>query len=34
MWQGGDANCTAEEGYWGKNGRWRVVASTTFNVTD
>jgi hypothetical protein len=34
MWQGGAANCTAEEGSWGKNGRWRVVASTTFNVSD
>ena len=34
MWQGGAANCTAEEGTWGKNGRWRAVASTTFNVTD
>lgn len=32
MWQGGDADCTAQEGYWGKNGRWRVVAATTFHV--
>ena len=32
MWQGGDADCTAQEGYWGRNGRWRVVASTTFHV--
>jgi len=34
MWQGGAANCTAEEGGWGKNGRRRAVASTTFNVSD
>jgi len=34
LWQGGSANCTAEEGAWGPNGRWRAVASTTFNVSD
>ena len=32
LWQGGDADCTAEEGSWGRNGRWRAVASTTFHV--
>lgn len=33
MWTSGAANCTAEEGTWGRNGRWRVVAETTFNVS-
>ena len=33
MWDSGAANCTAEEGSWGKNGRWRAVATTTFNVS-
>ena len=32
-WQGGDADCTAEEGYFGNNGRWRSIASTTFHVS-
>lgn len=33
MWQSGAADCTAEEGTWGRNGRWRVVADTTFHVS-
>lgn len=32
MWTSGSANCVAEEGYWGSNGAWRTIASTTFNV--
>lgn len=31
-WSGGDADCTAEEGYFGGGGRWHSVASTTFHV--
>ena len=34
LWTGGDANCTAEEGYFHRGGRWRVIASTTFNAYD
>jgi hypothetical protein len=34
LWQGGDATCTAQAGNWAKNGRWRAVAKTTFEVTD
>jgi hypothetical protein len=34
LWTGGAANCTADEGSWDKNGHWRVIASTTFNVSD
>jgi hypothetical protein len=34
LWQGGDASCTAEELTLQKNGRWHVVASTTFNAWD
>lgn len=34
LWQGGEASCTAQEGNWAKNGRWRAVAKTTFVVTD
>jgi hypothetical protein len=33
-WTGGGATCTADELAFTKNGRWRVVASTTFDVTD
>jgi hypothetical protein len=33
-WTGGDADCTAAEGYWTKTGRWRVLAETTFHVSD
>lgn len=33
-WSGGDAECIAEEGTWGKNGRFRVIASTDFQVID
>ena len=31
-WTAGGAACTAEEGYFSANGRWRVVATTTFTV--
>lgn len=31
-WLAGAADCLAEEGYWGKSGRWRVIADTTFHV--
>ena len=31
-WQGGAASCSAEEGTWFKGTRWRVLASTTFEV--
>ena len=33
-WSGGAADCTAEEGYWTRTGRWRVLAATTFHVSD
>jgi len=32
-WSGGAATCTAEEGYFFKGTRWRVLASTTFSVS-
>lgn len=32
-WSGGAANCIAEEGTFGSNGRWHSIASTTFNVS-
>jgi hypothetical protein len=31
-WTSGGAACTAEEGYFSANGRWRVVVSATFSV--
>ena len=31
-WSSGAAACTAEEGYFSSNGRWRVLATTTFIV--
>jgi hypothetical protein len=31
-WSSGSAACVAEEGYFSTNGRWRVIASTTFTV--
>ena len=31
-WTSGGASCSAEEGYFAGNGRWRVQDSTTFNV--
>ena len=34
LWSSGAANCTAEEGYWGKNMHWRTLAATTFSVSD
>ncbi|HEX5590801.1 MAG TPA: hypothetical protein VFX65_10975 [Candidatus Limnocylindrales bacterium] len=33
LWSGGAASCRAEEGTWFKGSRWRVQASTTFNVS-
>lgn len=33
-WTAGAADCTAAEGYWTKTGRWRVLAETTFHVSD
>ena len=33
-WSGGGASCEAEEGYWHRGTRWRVVADTTFRVYD
>ena len=32
-WTFGAASCTAVEGYWSNTNRWRVIASTTFNVS-
>ena len=31
-WTGGGASCTADEGVFGNNERWRTLASTTFDV--
>lgn len=31
-WLGGSASCTGEELEFGRNARWRVLATTTFNV--
>jgi len=31
-WSSGGATCTAEEGYFSANGRWRVQDTTTFSV--
>ena len=31
-WSSGAASCVAHEGYFGRNGRWHVLAETTFNV--
>jgi hypothetical protein len=31
-WTSGGASCTAEEGYFASNGRWRVQDTTTFIV--
>lgn len=33
-WTGGDATCTAQEGEFTRNNRWRVLAETTFNAWD
>jgi hypothetical protein len=33
LWSSGAASCRAEEGYWFKLTRWRVLATTTFNVS-
>jgi hypothetical protein len=32
-WSSGAASCYAEEGTWFKGSRWRVVATTTFEVS-
>ena len=32
-WTYGAATCVAQEGYWGSNGRFRVIADTTFSVS-
>lgn len=32
-WSGGGATCFAQEGYWFKGTRWRVLAETTFSVS-
>jgi hypothetical protein len=31
-WRSGPAACTAEEGYFSTNGRWRVLVATDFDV--
>jgi hypothetical protein len=31
-WSAGAAACTAEEGYFSSNGRWRVIAVASFSV--
>lgn len=31
-WSSGGAMCEAEEGYWARGSRWRVLARTTFDV--
>jgi len=31
-WKGGDASCNAQAGTFGTNGRWKVLAETTFKV--
>lgn len=31
-WTSGDASCQAKLGFFARNGRWRVEASTSFNV--
>jgi hypothetical protein len=33
VWQGGAANCTADLGMLASNGKWKVLASTSFGVT-
>ncbi len=33
-WTGGDAECVAEVGYFGRNGRFRVEAEMAFAVVD
>jgi hypothetical protein len=32
-WQGGAANCTADLGMLTNNGKWKVLASTSFSVS-
>jgi hypothetical protein len=32
-WSSGAASCIAEEGIWSKGSRWRVLATTTFEVS-
>ena len=33
-WTSGDADCTAQEGSFGRTNRWKAVAETTFNAWD
>lgn len=32
-WYGGAAECIAQEGYWFRGSRWRVIAETTFHTS-
>jgi hypothetical protein len=32
-WTSGAASCRGEEGIWSKSNRWRVLATTTFEVS-
>jgi hypothetical protein len=32
LWSSGGADCLAQEGYWFKGSRWRVLAETTFQA--
>ncbi|TAK01080.1 MAG: hypothetical protein EPO36_06565 [Chloroflexota bacterium] len=32
-WASGAATCRGEEGYWSKGNRWRVIATTSFEVS-
>lgn len=34
LWSGGAADCTAEEGSFGRNQRWHTIARTSFSVSD
>lgn len=33
LWTSGAASCAAEEGWWQRGTRWRVLATTTFEVS-
>ena len=32
IWQSGAADCTADLGMYANNGKWKVLASTSFHV--
>jgi hypothetical protein len=32
QWAGGEANCTADLGMFATNGKWKVLATTSFHV--